>query len=139
VAAALTVAALGLAACGSDPDALPTVASVDFEPRLVVVADADGIRAEPGGREGAKELDGGDADWSVPDGSVVVVRVEGSSTRRVVGQRTEAEGDDPSILLDTGEVEPGDDVVVALTEPGQVELSFDGDGATLLTISVEPR
>jgi hypothetical protein len=139
VAAALTVGALGLAACGSDPDALPTVASVDFEPRLVVVADADGIRAEAGGREGASELDGGDADWSVPDGSVVVVRVEGSTARRVVGQRTESGGDDASVLLDTGELQPGDDVIVALTEPGVVDLSFDGDGTTLLTISVEPR
>jgi hypothetical protein len=133
------VAALGLAACGSDPDALPTVAGVDFEPRLVVVADADGIRAEAGGREGARELDDSDADWSVPDGSVIVVRVEGSTSRRVVGQRTDAGGDDASVLLDTGELQPGDDVIVPLTEPGRVDLSFDGDGATLLTISVEPR
>jgi hypothetical protein len=139
VAATLTVGALGLAACGSDPDALPTVASVNFEPRLVVVADADGIRAEAGDREGARELDGSDADWSVPDGSVVLVRVEGSTARRVVGQRTEADGDDPSFLLDTGELQPGDDVTVALTEPGRVDLAFGDDDATLLTISVEPR
>jgi len=132
-----TSAVVGLAACGSDPDAQPTVASVDFGPRLLVVADGDEITAEPGPRDGADELDGDGADWSVPDGSVVTVKVEGSQPVRVVGSRTTGAAE-PSPLLDTGTLQPGDETVVALTEPGDVALSLD-DGETLLTIRVVPR
>jgi hypothetical protein len=106
---AVAVAGLGAAAvgalsgCGSDPDAQPTVASVDFSPRLVVIADGDELSAEAGPREGADELEGeGSASaWSVPDGSVVTVKVEGTEQVRVVGRRTTGTGGDPSPLLDT--------------------------------------
>lgn len=135
----MAASALGLAACGSDPDAQPPVASVDFEPRLVVVADGSGLHGEPGERSGADELDGSTADWSVPDGSVVMVRVEGSTARRIVGQRRTTENGEPTPLLDTGDLQPGDDVVVALTEPGDVALSFGDDDTTLMTIRVVAR
>jgi hypothetical protein len=83
------------------------------------------------------ELDAEGADWSVPDGSVVTVRIEGSDPQRVVARRSTGVGD-PSPLLDTGDLHPGDETVVALTEPGDVALSLDG-GETLLTIRVVPR
>lgn len=135
--AALVAIPVVSGACSSNPDAAPTVASVDFEPRLVVTADSGEISAVAGPRDGAEELDGTAGDWSVPDGSVMEVRVTGSVPQRITARRSTEGGGEPTLLLDTGELQPGEDVVVALTEPGDVALSLEDDDA-LLTIRVLP-
>jgi len=127
--ASVALAAAGLTGCGSDDDARPSVPSVDFEPRLVVVVDDGEISAEAGPRPGAEMPHGPDraADWLVPDGSVVELRVDGEEPARVVAEREPAGGGEASPLLDTGALEPGDVVTIALTEPGPVTFRFLDD------------
>jgi hypothetical protein len=135
-AVAIAAAAVG---CSADPDPQASVATVDFQPRLVVVAGDQGLRAEPGPRAGAAVVHGDGADeWKVPDGTVVEVRVEGSRPQRVTAERTRTTGGDPTPLLDTGELQPGDVVVVGLTELGQVAFGEWGEEPTL-TVGVVPR
>jgi hypothetical protein len=124
--------------CSSQSDAEPTVASVGFEPRLLIVADDSDLRAEPGPRDGAEEHDDGTADWTVPDGSVVELRIVGSEPHRIIGRRTPLEGGDSTLLVDTGELQPGDEVVVALTEPGDVAFTFMGSPEPVVTVRVVP-
>lgn len=123
--------------CGSRSDAEPSVASVDFEPRLVVVADGEDLRAEEGPRVGATH---GDDGWTVPDPSVVLLTVEGDDPVRIVGSRTPTGADEATPLVDTGMLLPGDEVTVAVTEPGRVELTLDGSTAAplLVTVSAAP-
>jgi len=126
--AVVAASGLGLAACGSDDDAQPTVASVSFEPRLVVLVGDDQITAEAGTREGATIVHGDESgDWRVPDGSVVELRVDADEPVRVVADRVPPGGTEASPLVDTGTLDPGDAVTLALTEPGRVVIRFLDD------------
>lgn len=106
---ATVLLALGLApalACG-DHAPEPQLPEVDFTPVLEIAVDDDGLSVQPGERE----LDGVSLEPpTVPTGSVVEVRNESSTDRRVVGDDAE--------LFDTGTLRPGDSTVVVLTEPG---------------------
>jgi hypothetical protein len=132
------VAGLGATACSSQTDAQPTVASVNFDPRLVIVADDANLTAEAGPRDGAEQAHDDAAGWSVPDGSVLQLRVEGARPHRILGERSATDGGDPTPLVDTGELQPGDDVTVALTEPGDVAFTFADSPEPLITVRVVP-
>lgn len=119
----VVLAVASLTSCAGDRDAEPTVASVDFTPRLVLVVSPDGLEVEEGDRPGAS-LD----PPSVPAGSVVEVRNDAPDERRVVSGST----------IDTGVMQPGDTTTVVLAAEGDVELRDTATGATT-TIAVTAR
>jgi hypothetical protein len=144
MALVLVAGAVLLTACGSQEDAEPTVASVDFEPRLVITVDEGGITGGAGPREGVEELSDDDGDWRLPSGSVTDLTNEAPDARRVVVTVTPLEGtdDDPAPWLDTGLMEPGEATVIALTSPGvyRFDDAEDGDPDTAeLVVQVVPR
>ncbi len=132
-------------ACGSDPDAQPTVASVDFEPRLVVTIGSTSATAEGTDRAGAVEGGAGGAAWSVPAGSVVELTMEATEPRRVtISVAPAATADDPGTSTpwaDAGTMEPDDTTVLALSATGVYRISAEApDGRTTdLALEVVPR
>ena len=145
VAAAVLLLVPVAAACGSDPDAQPTVASVDFDPRLVVTVDDDAISAEPTARSGAFEGGAGGAAWSVPAGSVVELTMGASAPRQVsIWSTPTATVEDPSTTTpwaDAGTMQPDETTVLALSAAAVYRISAEApDGRTTdLTIEVVPR
>jgi hypothetical protein len=138
--------------CGSQDDTMPPVASVDFEPRLVVAVEEGVITVDAGPRPGAQATpDAEDADWTTPAGSVVEVRNSSAEPRRVVvttgpsagAVASEPASDEvPTVWLDTGSIEPGDSVVLGLSAVGDytfAETSDDADPADGPTVRVAPR
>ena len=69
---------------------------------------------------------------------MIELRVEGSEARRLIGRRTSLDGGDPTLQVDTGELRPGDDVTVALTEPGDVRFTYAGADEPAITVRVVP-
>lgn len=127
------------AACGSDPDAQPPVASVDFQPRVVVTVTDGGVDVGTGPRQGATTAAGEPA-ATTPAGSVVELTNAADRARRVVITTTPADdpGADPAPWADTGDLEPGETVVLGLSAAGEYRFGVDGtDQGT--TIRVEPR
>jgi len=110
--------------CGPDHDAQPTVPSVDFTPRAAVVADDDGVACRP--------PDG----CTLPAGSVVAVRNEGSSPRRLRG--------DDGRTFDTGELRPGEQMTLVVGRSGEgdgdeiVVSDPDRPGQTLTIVVLAP-
>lgn len=133
------------AACGSDPDAQPPVASVDFEPRLVVTVGDTSVTAEATDRPGAGEGGPGQPEWSVPSGSVVDLTMDATEPREVsISLTPSATADDPDSDLpwaDAGTMQPGDTTVLALSATGVYRITAtSGDGRTdVLTVEVVPR
>jgi hypothetical protein len=144
-AAVLVLVVPVAAACGSDPDAQPTVASVDFDPRLVVTIDGTSATAEATGRTGAVEGGAGGAAWSVPAGSVVEVAMDATEPRRVTISITpSATADDPGTSTpwaDAGTMEPDDTTVLALSATGIYRITAEApDGRTTdIALEVVPR
>jgi hypothetical protein len=104
LAGLVTVA--GAAGCASDQATEPTVASVDFTPRLVLEVRDDGLRWIPGPR----------ADDSVSvdpprarQGAVVEVVNRTTSVHRVTGDDGQA--------FDTGTLDPGESTTIVLSKP----------------------
>lgn len=122
-AIALTIGAL-TAGCASDQDAEPTIASVDFTPRLVVLARDDALAVEPGPRDDGVVLD----PPSVPAGSVIEVRNAGNEDHRITAGTT----------IDTGVMRPGDSTTVVMATAGDVVLR-DVDSGDTLVITVTAR
>jgi hypothetical protein len=121
----MVLGVLPVVSCGGDHDAEPTIPSVDFTPRLVVVVTgADGLAVEPGGRPEGTQL----SPASVPSGSVIEVRNEDSRDHRITAGTT----------IDTGVMRPGDNTTVVMTTEGDTELRDRETGATLV-ITVTPR
>ncbi len=121
------VLALGplVASCAGDHQAEPTIASVDFTPRLVVSVDDGGFSVTRGDTDKAEVT----ADPpSAPAGTVIEIRNVGTSDHRVTNDST----------VDTGIMQPGDSTTVVLTTEGDLELQDAGGGATV-TIAVTPR
>lgn len=123
LAAGLVLALVLAAGCGPREGAEPTVASVDFSPRAVIVADDDGLACRP--------ADG----CTLPPGSVVEVRNDGSGPRRLQG--------DGGRAFDTGELRPGEALVVVLGRAGEgdgeeIEVADPADPAQVLPITVLP-
>lgn len=135
------------AGCGSDPDAQPTVASVDFDPRLVVTVDDGGISAEPGDRSGAEAGGAGGAEWTVPTGSVVDLTVTGDEPHRVVITVSPTDrADDPDAerpWVDAGTLLPGETTVLGLSAAGVYRVSASSpasaDPSATLVLEVRPR
>ncbi len=147
MAVAVLVTACGLvgAACEPRTDAQPTVASVDFAPRLLVTVDGEGaVSADAGPNDGAQLRHGDEPGWQLPQGSVVELRVDGQARRLVVSRLalTAAPDDEPTTWLDTGRLEPGERTVLALTQPGRytfADPTAGSAGAGGLTLVVTPR
>lgn len=144
-AAAVLLLVPAAAACGSDPDAQPTVASVDFDPRLVVTVGGDAITAAPTDRSGAVEGGAGGAAWSVPAGSVVELTMGAPEAREVsIWSTPTATVDDPATSTpwaDAGTMEPDDTTVLALSAVGVYRITATSpDGRTTeLVVEVVPR
>jgi hypothetical protein len=112
-------------ACAGDRSPEPTVATVDFTPRLVVSVDDAGFHIEATGTSRPSV----DRDHPVvPAGTVIEIRNTGTGPRRVVARST----------LDTGVMESGDTTTVVLDEAAELELRDVDDGNTLV-VTVEPR
>ena len=133
-------------ACEAQTDAQPPVASVDFEPRLVVTIGDQDLTAEPGERDGAEIQHGdGTVDWRLPAGSVVELHNEATSPQRVLVTRQAAAGaplDDAPVWLDTGDLLPGESVVLGLSASGDYALETTTTGLADqadLVIQVTPR
>jgi hypothetical protein len=98
-----------------------------------VTVAADGITAVTGDREGASTGDG-DVDVVTRTGSVVELRNDADDARRILITRTGPgveESAEPSVWLDTGPVDPGDTVVLALSTAGDyafADVTDDGTG-----------
>ena len=115
---------LGLAACTGSTAPTPTIPSVDFTPHLVIgIDDAGTLHVVP--------ATGTDAS-SVPQGTVALVRNDGTTDHRVTGTI------DGKVGLDTGTQHPGDTTTVVLGDAGTLELQVDQAGQTT-TITVEAR
>lgn len=143
--AALALLVPVAAACGSDPDAQPTVASVDFEPRLVVTVGDRAISAEPTERAGAEQGGDGGAAWAVPSGSVVELTMGATDPREVsISLTPSATADDPDTdapWADPGTMQPGETTVLALSAIGVYRITSTApDGSTAdLAVEVVPR
>jgi hypothetical protein len=146
----MAVAALALmvpvaAACGSDPDAQPPVASVDLDPRLVVTVDDASVTAEATDRAGAERGGSHGATWTVPSGSVVELTMDATEARQVTVSLTPpATADDPDTdapWVDPGTMQPGETTVLALSATGVYRIaSAAPDGTTAeLAVEVVPR
>lgn len=100
----LLVAVAGTSACGpTPPDAVPTVPSVDFTPKVVIEVGDTGIRATRGPKDDpAVQID----PLSVPQGTLAEVVNTGSTDRRL------RSGD----LVDTGTMRPGERIPIVLTK-----------------------
>ncbi len=128
----LALVALAAAACSGDYAAEPTIPSVPFDARLVVVIDSDGLSVEAGEGSADVTLD----PPSVPAGSVIAVRNADTDDHRIVAGTT----------IDTGVMRPGDTTTLVTTTEGDIELTdvpIDGttapDGARAITVTVTPR
>jgi hypothetical protein len=146
VGVTLVAGAASVAACEPQTDAQPTVASVNFEPRLVVTVGDTEVTAAPGDRDGAEIAQGDDTvDWTVPAGSVVEVHNDASVPRRFVITRASAIGaglDGAPVWIDTGEMQPRETIVLglsALGDYGFAEAATGTPGAPDLTIRVTPH
>jgi nitrous oxide reductase accessory protein NosL len=139
-------------ACEPQSDAQPPVAPVDFEPRLIVTVADGGISGEPGPRDGAEIVHDSDTlDWIVPAGSVVEVHNDATRPRRFVitrgsatsvGTPTYPAASEADVWLDTGEMAPGDTVVLGLSAVGAYgfdPMTDDEPGAPEFGIRVAPR
>jgi hypothetical protein len=139
--AALALLVPAAAACGSDPDAQPPVASVDFEPRLVVTVDDRTIGAEPTDRPGAGRDGDGGAAWTVPSGSVVELTMDASAPHEVsISLTPSATADDPDTDVpwaDPGTMQPGDTTVLALSATGVYRITSTGPDGGTAELSVE--
>ncbi len=144
-AAAIALLVPAAAACGSDPDAQPPVASVDFEPRLVVTVGDTSATADGTGRVGAVEGGAGGAAWSVPSGSVVELDMRAAEPRQVeISVTPTATADDPETSApwaDAGTMQPGESTVLALSALGVYRITATApDGRTTdLAVEVVPR
>ncbi len=130
------------AGCEPQSDPEPTVASVDFAPRLAIAATDDGLTVEVAPRGEGDDLVSADP-ARVPTGSIVDVSSAGPEVR-IIGTRTPLEDSEaaPTFILDTGTLSAGQSVTVGLTEPGLVELYEQGDRdvpSRHVVIRVEPR
>lgn len=128
-----------ITACEPLDDPQPTVASVNFEPRLVVTVGPEGVVAEAGERDGAR-LDGTDG-ATVPKGSVVEVRNAGDDGRQVVITLALLDSTDPAdaeVWLDTGTMEPGETTVLGLSAVGTYRFrsTSTDSGTSELTLHV---
>lgn len=112
------------ASCAGDHEAEPTIPSVNFTPRLVVLVDADGFTVEAGERSDGTEMD----PPSVPAGSVIELRNADNTDHRITAGTT----------IDTGVMRPGDSTTVVMTTEGETELR-DRVGGAMLAITVTPR
>jgi hypothetical protein len=141
------LAGTGLAtACEPQVDAQPPVASVNFEPRLVVTVGEAGMTAEPGGRDGAEIVHGDHpADWNLPAGSVVELRNDATGPQRVLITRqgvADAPLAEAPVWLDTGDLLPGESVVLGLSAAGDYALETTTTGLADqpdLVLRVAPR
>src|SRR5262245_9362330 len=126
VLCALLVTA-GAAGCAGDHAAEPTVASVDFTPRLVLEVDEQGLSWQRGPKAGDVDLQRPD----VPNGAVIEVINTGEEPHRVEGDT----------WFDTGMLQPGERTVVVLskqtTEPKTLELRARDDRDHRATIVVQ--
>lgn len=144
-AAALALLVPVAAACGSDPDAQPPVASVDFDPRLVVTIGDDTVTAEATDRSGAGRGGDGGPEWSVPSGSVVELVMDALEAREVaISVTPSATADDPDTEVPwatPGTMLPGETTVLGLSATGvYVITSTAPDGGTAdLAVEVVPR
>jgi hypothetical protein len=131
ILALLGLVALVGAACSGDHAAEPTVPSVEFEPRLVVVIGPDELSVEAGERSDGVSLD----PPSVPAGSVIAVRNADIDDHRIVAGTT----------IDTGVMRPGDTTTLVMTTEGEIELTdgpVEGTAASdtrAITVTVTPR
>ncbi len=129
-------------ACEPQTDPEPTVASVDFAPRLAIVATDDGLTVEVAPRGEGDDLVSADP-ARVPTGSIVDVSSDGPEVR-IIGTRTPLEDSEaaPAFILDTGTISSGQSVTVGLTEPGVVDFYEQGDRdvpSRHIVVRVEPR
>jgi len=134
---ALVAGASLVAACQPVADPQPPVASVDFEPRLIVTLGPDGVTADAGGREGAR-LDGPN-ERTVPRGSVVELRNGSGAGRRVTITRSLVESTDPddaTVWLDTGTMEPDERTVLGFTAVGTYRITATADDAATSELTV---
>lgn len=141
---ALIAGAALATACDPVEDAEPTVATVNFEPRLRVAVDDDGISAEPGARDGAEELSGDEGDWRVPSGSVIDLVNDATDDRRVVVTVSPLGAPDaePTPWVDSGAMEPGESTVLGLSAAGVYrfdDLERGGADSVELVVQVVPR
>jgi hypothetical protein len=125
LATAGVVLVLLLAGCSGDRKPEPTIATVDFTPRVAVSVDERGFRVE--------SVDSSTASIDpeqpvVSAGTVVEIRNVGTDARRVVA----------GTKIDTGVMEPGDTTTVVLSEAADLELR-DVDSGLTLAVTVEPR
>jgi hypothetical protein len=113
---------LTITACAGDQDAEPTIPSVDFSPRLVLVATADGLQVEAGERSEDVSVDPPE----VPVGSVVEVRNADTENHRITAGTT----------IDTGVLEPGDTTTLVMTTEGDLDVRevVSGD-ALMITVT----
>ena len=102
--ALVTVTGCGPDGSGSRPFE-PTLPTVDFRPKLVLVVDDAGVQAQEGERaDPAVRTD----PPVVPSGSVIEVRNGGTRDHRLRG----------GTAFDTGIMRPGEQTTVVLTNPG---------------------
>jgi hypothetical protein len=106
-----------VAGCTGDHGAEPTIASVDFTPRSVVVVRDDGTLAL------------GQGDQTMEVGSVLVIRNDSDQPRRVRAGTT----------IDTGLLRPGDSTVVVLSSTGELDLREGDDPARSMRLTVVDR
>ena len=133
-------------ACEPQTDAQPTVATVNFEPRVIITVDDGGISGLPGERDGA-QIGHGDtsADLIAPAGSVAELHNDATGPRRVVVTRSPVESSDPAdatVWLDTGDLQPGESVVLGLSAVGDygfTETPAGPSGQGELTVRITPR
>jgi len=146
VAVALLAGTVLASACQPQADAQPPVASVNFEPRLVVTVGDAGMSAEPGGRDGAQVVHGdGTVDWNLPAGSVVELHNGASSPKRVLITRQAVAGAplaEAPVWIDTGDLLPGESTVLGLSATGDYALETTTTGLADqpdLVLRIEPR
>jgi hypothetical protein len=113
----LLAAAALVAGCTGDHGAEPTIASVDFTPRSVVVIRDDGTLAL------------GKGEQTTEVGAVLVIRNDSDQPRRVRAGTT----------IDTGLLRPGDSTVVVLSSAGELELRERDDPARSMRLTVVDR
>lgn len=117
---------LGAAACTGSAGRQPTVASVDFAPKLVVEVDDDGIGFVAGRRaDAAVSTDPA----SVPSGSVVEVVNTGAGEHRLQAGKA----------FDTGQLRPGDRTTVVLVDDGEVLITDRAAPDHTARLRVTPR
>lgn len=113
VALVVGLLAAAATACGAPDDAAPPVLpTVDFRPKVIIEVDEAGVRALRGEREDpAVTVD----PLALPQGTVMRVRNTGRSPHRLHAET----------VFDTGVLQPGDAVVVAVTKETTADTGYD--------------